>query len=146
MSSRRAYHGPDAAGTQSSEIDVDLRPGANSARALADIRRVVAGFAGATFRIDSFFTERLDESASGGNTAPLAVQVFGNHLADIDDVAQRVASVIAALPVLTAIRSAFAGSTAGTVYRGAVPVRVPVPVRVVLPAAARDSPRNWATC
>ena len=168
----RATLSPDAAGTQSSEIDVDLKPGANSARALADIRHVVAGFAGATFRIDSFFTERLDETASGGNTAPLAVQVFGNHLADIDGVAQRVAGVIAALPgasgvqvqappgvpqldidlkpgalrawglqplpVLTAIRTAFAGSTAGTVYRGAVPV----PVRVVLPAAARDSPRQ----
>uniref|UniRef100_E6PUH8 Putative Acriflavin resistance protein (Multi-drug efflux system) n=1 Tax=mine drainage metagenome TaxID=410659 RepID=E6PUH8_9ZZZZ len=161
----------DASGTQSSSLDVNLKPGADSAQALTAIRHVVDGFAGASFRINSFLTERLDNTVAGGGAAPLVVQVLGTHLTAIDAVAKRVAAVLAALPtatgvqlqtppgvpqldialkpealrawglqplpVLQAIHTAFAGSNAGTVFHGSVPV----PVRVVLTRSARNNPQ-----
>lgn len=167
----RATLSPDASGTQSSSIDVNLQPGADSARALAEIERVLAGFAGARFRVNSFLTERLDNSVAGDAGAPLVVQVLGNHLHTIDTVAAQVARVLQGLPsatgvqvqappgvpqldialradalrrwglqplpVLQTMHCAFAGSIAGTVFHGAVPV----PVRVVLARAARDNPQ-----
>ncbi|OZB44683.1 MAG: acriflavin resistance protein [Thiomonas sp. 15-66-11] len=167
----RASLSPDASGTQSSSLDVNLKPGADSAQALTAIRHVVDGFAGASFRINSFLTERLDNTVAGGGAAPLVVQVLGTHLTVIDAVAKRVAAVLAALPtatgvqlqtppgvpqfdialkpgalrawglqplpVLQAIHTAFAGSNAGTVFHGSVPV----PVRVVLTRAARNNPQ-----
>ncbi|WP_079417536.1 efflux RND transporter permease subunit [Thiomonas intermedia] len=167
----RAALSPDASGTQSSSLDVNLKPGADSAQALTAIRHVVDGFAGASFRINSFLTERLDNTVAGGGGAPLVVQVLGTHLPAIDAVAKRVAAVLAALPtatgvqlqtppgvpqldialkpqalrawglqplpVLQAIHTAFAGSSAGTVFHGSVPV----PVRVVLTRSARNNPQ-----
>ncbi|SCC91669.1 Acriflavin resistance protein [Thiomonas sp. X19] len=167
----RAALSPDASGTQSSSLDVNLKPGADSAQALTAIRHVVDGFAGASFRINSFLTERLDNTVAGGGAAPLVVQVLGTHLPAIDAVAKRVAAVLAALPtatgvqlqtppgvpqldialkpealrawglqplpVLQAIHTAFAGSSAGTVFHGSVPV----PVRVVLTRSARNNPQ-----
>ena len=167
----RASLSPDASGTQSSSLDVNLKPGADSAQALTAIRHVVDSFAGASFRINSFLTERLDNTVAGGGAAPLVVQVLGTHLSVIDAVAKRVAAVLAALPtatgvqlqtppgvpqfdialkpgalrawglqplpVLQAIHTAFAGSNAGTVFHGSVPV----PVRVVLTRAARNNPQ-----
>ncbi len=167
----RAALSPDASGTQSSSLDVNLKPGADSAQALTAIRHVVDGFAGASFRINSFLTERLDNTVAGGAAAPLVVQVLGTHLTAIDAVAQQVATALAALPtatgvqlqtppgvpqlditlkpealrawglqplpVLQAIHTAFAGSSAGTVFHGSVPV----PVRVVLTRSSRNNPQ-----
>ncbi|MDD4885486.1 MAG: efflux RND transporter permease subunit, partial [Thiomonas sp.] len=167
----RATLSPDASGTQSSSLDVNLKPGADSVRALADIERVLGGFAGASFRVNSFLTERMDNTVASGAGAPLVVHVLGNHLHTIDAVAADVAAVLTRLPtatgvqlqappgvpqldialdaqalrrwglqplpVLQSIHAAFAGSTAGTVFHGAVPV----PVRVVLNRSARSNPQ-----
>ncbi len=167
----RATLSPDASGTQSSSLDVNLKPGADADQALADIERVLSGFAGARFRVNSFLTERMDNTVARGAAAPLVVNVFGNHLHAIDAVAAQVAATLRRLPtatgvqvqapagvpqldialnaqalqrwglqplpVLQAVHSAFAGSTVGTVFHGAVPV----PVRVVLQREARNNPK-----
>ncbi|WP_449370536.1 efflux RND transporter permease subunit [Thiomonas sp.] len=167
----RAALSPDASGTQSSSLDVNLKPGADSAQALAAIEQVLGGFAGASFRVNSFLTERMDNTVEGGAGAPLVVHVLGNHLRTLDAVATQVAAVLSRLrsatgvqlqappgvpqldidlrpdalrrwglqplPVLQAIHTAFAGSIAGMVFHGAVPV----PVRVVLARSGRDNPQ-----
>jgi len=166
----RATLSPDASGTQSSSLDVNLEPGADSARALLAIERVLGGFAGMRFRVNSFLTERMDNTVEGGAGAPLVVDVLGNRLHAIDTVAAQVAAVLRRLPgasgvqvqtppgvpqlditlepaalrrwglqplpVLQTVHTAFAGSNAGTVFHGAVPV----PVRVVLARRDRDNP------
>ena len=102
--SGRAGLSPDASGTESSEIEVTLKPRADPVRALQDIREVLSHFAGATFRVNSFFGERLDETVAGGSDAPLVVDVTGNRLDVIAATAQRVASVLAALPTATGVQ------------------------------------------
>jgi CzcA family heavy metal efflux pump len=167
----RAGLSPDAAGTESSEIEVTLRDGVDSARALRDIQRVLAGFAGATFRINSFFGERLDETLAGGSSAPLVVDVTGNRLDVIAATAQQVARVLAALPGATGVQVASPPGVPQLRLRlreqalrrwGLQPVEVlravhtavagsevgtvyrgavPVPVRVVLRPSQRDNPQ-----
>ncbi len=167
----RAALSPDASGTQSSSLDVNLKPGADSAQALTAIRHVVDGFAGASFRINSFLTERLDNTVAGGAAAPLVVQVLGTHLTTIDAVAKRVAAVLAALPTATGVQlqtppgvpqlditlkpgalrawglqplpvlQAIHTAFAGSSGGTVFHGSVPVPVRVVLMRGARDNPQ-----
>jgi len=167
----RAALSPDASGTQSSELDVNLKPGADSAQALAAIERVLSRFAGADFRVNSFLTERMDETLEGGARAPLVVHVLGNHLHAIDTVAAQVAAVLGRLPTATGVQvqvppgvpqldiALHAAAlrrwglqplpvlqTIHTAFAGSITGTVfhgavPVPVRVVLARSARDNPQ-----
>jgi len=167
----RATLSPDASGTQSSSLDVNLRPGADSTQALADIERVLGGFAGASFRVNSFLTERMDNTLEGGAGAPLVVQVLGNHLHTIDAVAAQVAAVLNRLPTAAGVQvqappgvpqldialdaaalrrwglrplpvlQAIHTAFAGSITGTVFHGAVPVPVRVVLARSARDNPQ-----
>ncbi len=167
----RATLSPDASGTQSSSLDVNLKPGADSARALADIERVLGGFAGASFRVNSFLTERMDNTVEGGAGAPLLVHVLGNHLHTIDSVAAQVAAALNHLPTATgvqvqappgvpqldialnaealrrwglqplAVLQAIHTAFAGSITGTVFHGAVPVPVRVVLARGARSNPQ-----
>ncbi|MGC9184155.1 MAG: efflux RND transporter permease subunit [Thiomonas sp.] len=167
----RATLSPDASGTQSSSLDVNLKPGADSAQALAAIDRVLAGFAGASFRVNSFLSERMDNTVEGGAGAPLVVRVLGNHLHTIDSVAAQVAAVLNRLPTATGVQvqappgvpqldialhadalrrwglqplpvlQAIHTAFAGSITGTVFHGAVPVPVRVVLDRSARDNPQ-----
>lgn len=167
----RATLSPDASGTQSSSLDVNLKPGADSAQALAAIERVLGGFAGASFRVNSFLTERMDNTVASGAGAPLVVHVLGNHLRTLDAVATRVAAVLSRLPTARGVQlQAPPGvpqldialnaqalrrwglqplpvlQTIQTAFAGRITGTVfhgavPVPVRVVLNRSARDNPQ-----
>ncbi len=167
----RATLSPDASGTQSSSLDVNLKPGADSAQALAAIERVLGGFAGASFRVNSFLTERMDNTVASGAGAPLVVHVLGNHLHTLDVVAARVATVLSRLPTATGVQlQAPPGvpqldigldaqalrrwglqplpvlQTIQTAFAGSITGTVfhgaaPVPVRVVLDRSARSNPQ-----
>lgn len=167
----RATLSPDASGTQSSSLDVNLKPGADSAQALAAIERVLGGFAGASFRVNSFLTERMDNTVASGAGAPLVVHVLGNHLHTLDAVAARVATVLSRLPTATGVQlQAPPGvpqldisldaqalrrwglqplpvlQTIQTAFAGRITGTVfhgavPVPVRVVLDRSARSNPQ-----
>jgi CzcA family heavy metal efflux pump len=91
----RAERGADTGGTNSSEFEVDLKPlGGDAAEgAQAAIRNVLAGFVGANFAVNTFLTERVDETLSG-YTAPVVVNVFGSDLDALDRAAQAVAHVL----------------------------------------------------
>jgi CzcA family heavy metal efflux pump len=95
----RAELGDDIMGSHSSEIEVDLRPlsAAGSRRALAKIRGVLNHFPGANFAVNTFLTERVEETLSG-YLAPVVVNIFGPDLDALDAKAVEVAAVLARVP------------------------------------------------
>jgi len=82
-----------------SEFDVDLRPlsGSGQQHVLQEIRHRLTAFAGARFAVNTFLTERINETMSGGG-APLAVDIYGNNLDVLDRKAAEVAAVLRAIP------------------------------------------------
>ncbi|WP_428391103.1 efflux RND transporter permease subunit [Lichenicoccus sp.] len=98
----RAALGVDTSGTNESEFEVDLRRG-TSARAEDDIRAALANFVGVTLSVNSFLTERIQETLSG-DAAPVAVQVTGGDLDTIDSTAAAVARVLTGVRGASGVR------------------------------------------
>ncbi|MGJ4930489.1 efflux RND transporter permease subunit [Bradyrhizobium sp. HKCCYLS2038] len=89
----RAEAGVDTAGTHSSEIEVDLKPGlsgAAQARAEQRIRAALADFAGFNLSIKTYLTERIEETLSGFNAA-VVINVFGPDLDDLEQASRDIA-------------------------------------------------------
>jgi CzcA family heavy metal efflux pump len=96
----RAELGIDTAGPHESEFEVDLKPGLSGddmEQVEANIRSALATVVGANFSVNSFLSERIEESLSGV-TAPVVVNIFGNDLNQLDATAQQVARVLGAVP------------------------------------------------
>ncbi|MBI3524313.1 MAG: efflux RND transporter permease subunit [Betaproteobacteria bacterium] len=95
----RAAEVVDPVGVNTSEFEVDLKTlsGSEQARTLADIQRTLAGFPGLTTSVNTFLTERIDETISG-YTAPVIVNIFGNNLDILDAKAQEIAQVLNRIP------------------------------------------------
>jgi CzcA family heavy metal efflux pump len=96
----RAEAGVDTAGTNYSEFEVDLAPGLGGEEqetAEAGIRKVFAGFPGAALSLWTFLSERVGETLSG-YTAPIAVNVYGNDLDQLDRAAADVVRALNAVP------------------------------------------------
>lgn len=91
----RAEAADDIMGTHSSEIEVELGnlTGAENVRVRGEIRKVLNGIAGANFAVNTFLTERVQETLSG-YTAPVVVNVFGPDLDVLDAKAAEVAAVL----------------------------------------------------
>jgi CzcA family heavy metal efflux pump len=91
----RAEQSDDTLGTHNSEFDIDLKPlgGDEMEFAQADIRRVLVRFPGVNFAMETFLTERVEETLSG-YTASVVVNVFGEDLDLIDAKAQEIARVL----------------------------------------------------
>jgi CzcA family heavy metal efflux pump len=98
----RAEAADDIMGTHSSEIEVDLKPlgGAASERAQERIRAVLSRFPGANFAVNTFLTERVEETLSG-YVAPVVVNIFGPDLDVLDSKASEVAAVLSKVPGAT---------------------------------------------
>ncbi len=92
----------DVFGPQSSEIEVDLKPN-TSAEALSQIQASLDAIPGAAFAINTFLTERIEETISG-YTAPVVAEVVGNDLDVLDAKAQEVARALAQIRGATGIR------------------------------------------
>ncbi len=95
----RGEQGDDTTGPQYSELNVDLKPmSADAAEsATGDIRKVLAQFPGANFAVNTFLTERIEETLSGF-TAAVAVNVYGNDLDVLDEKAAQIAGILAQVP------------------------------------------------
>ena len=95
----RAELADDTLGTHNSEFEVDLKPlsGDEAEAAQADVRQAVVNIPGANFAVNTFLTERIEETLSG-YTAPVVVNIFGNDLDLLDRKAQEVASILGAVP------------------------------------------------
>ena len=95
----RAEKADDIFGTHSSEFDVELKPlrGEEAELAQGEIRRTLARFPGANFAINTFLTERIEETLSG-YTAPVVVNIYGKDLDTLDAKAREVAGVLGRIP------------------------------------------------
>jgi CzcA family heavy metal efflux pump len=101
----RAEGSEDTLGTHDSEVEVDLKPlgGEAQEEAEAQIRKVLAGFPGASFSLKTFLAERVEETISGF-TAAVAVNIFGDSLDVLDRKAQQVAQVLQGVPGAAEVR------------------------------------------
>jgi len=101
----RAPNGADTFGTHYSEFEVEIGalPGKEQQRILREIRATLSGeragivWPGVTFGVNTFLTERIEETITGF-AAPLAVNIYGNSLDALDRDAQQVASAISQVP------------------------------------------------
>ena len=91
----RASRIEDPAPIFSNEFEVDLKPlsGPGQQQALNRIRRALSQFAGARFSVNTFLTERIEETLSG-YTAPVVVDIYGDDLDVLDRKAIEVARVL----------------------------------------------------
>ena len=131
----RAERGADTYGTHYSEYEIALEPMGGKAQAavLARIRDTVAGFPGLLFEVNTFLTERVDETISG-YAAPVAVNLYGEDLAALDGKAQEIAALMRSEPDATGVVL----RAAGTVPQVQI---VPDPARLALRGV---SPRDVA--
>ena len=85
----------DPVGVHLSEFGVTLKPmgAAGQARVLAALRAKLAQFPGLSTAVNTFLTERIDETISG-TTAPVVIKVFGPDLDVIDRVAVKIAELV----------------------------------------------------
>ena len=91
----RAERGADTFGTHYSEYEIDLDPmeGAEQQKVLDEIREVLEAFPGINSEVNTFLTERIDETISG-YTSPVVVNIYGKQLVALDHKAQQVAAVM----------------------------------------------------
>jgi CzcA family heavy metal efflux pump len=114
----RAPNGADTFGVHYSEFEVEIGalPGEEQARILAAIRRALSGaaggdgdyggpsaFPGVSFAVNTFLTERIEETVAGYAGAVL-VSVFGPDLDALDADAQAVARVLGGVPGATDVQ------------------------------------------
>ena len=100
----RASNAADTFGTHYSEFEIEVGTGSGEeqTRILQDIRNVIsgsdknAGFVGITFGINTFLTERIEETISG-YTSAVVINVFGNNLDELDRDAQGIAGLVAGM-------------------------------------------------
>ena len=95
----RAERGADTYGPHYAEYEVDLVPlsGPEQQRVLDSIRNVLAKTPGIATAVNTFLTERVDETISGYN-APIVVNIYGNDLDALDRKALEVAAVMRKIP------------------------------------------------
>lgn len=96
----RAPNGADTFGTHYSEFEVEIGPlgGEEQQRILREIRDTLSGargggFAGVTFAVNTFLTERIEETLAGF-AAPMVINLYGPSLDLLDRDAQQVAAAL----------------------------------------------------
>ena len=108
----RAPNAADTFGTHYSEFEIEIGSLSGEAQnhILADIREALAGeaidkdgdgvaeigFVGANFAINTFLTERIEETISG-YTASVVINIFGNDLDALDRDAQKIAGLLTSM-------------------------------------------------
>ncbi|HEY8355296.1 MAG TPA: efflux RND transporter permease subunit [Methylophilaceae bacterium] len=106
----RAQNGADTFGTHYSEFEIELGmpSGEEQRHILAEIREAIAGeetdtdddgvaetgFIGTSFAINTFLTERIEETVSG-YAADVVVNIYGQDLDMLDQDAQAIANILA---------------------------------------------------
>jgi CzcA family heavy metal efflux pump len=100
----RSRNGADTFGTHYSEFEIEIGPlaGKEQVRVLQQIRDTLAGrrggeFPGVTFAVNTFLTERIEETITG-YAAPLVVNVYGSSLDLLDRDALAIAAALSEVP------------------------------------------------
>jgi Cu/Ag efflux pump CusA len=95
----RAEAGEDTWGPHRSEFHVELNADAavDETEAQRRLRAILAHYPGLQSEVVTFLGDRISESLSG-ETAQVAIKVFGNDLGALDAVASRVVAVVSKVP------------------------------------------------
>jgi CzcA family heavy metal efflux pump len=95
----RAELSEDTWGPHRSEIHVELKPDADidQERAQEALRSIAAEYPGIQTEVVTFLGDRIGESLSG-ETAQVAIKVFGQDLNAIDQAARRITSALSRVP------------------------------------------------
>ena len=99
----RSPLGADTFGTHYSEFEIELskKSGDNQRRILKSIQDIVYnkdnGFVGVNFAINTFLTERIEETISGYNAA-VVINLYGKNLDSLDQDAIKVAQLLESIP------------------------------------------------
>jgi CzcA family heavy metal efflux pump len=98
----RAEASEDTWGPHRSELHVELKPDASVDQAVAQesLRKILGGFPGIQGEVVTFLGDRIGESLSG-ETAQVAIKVFGNDLQALDDVGDRIVHTLTDEPGVT---------------------------------------------
>ena len=115
----RAQNGADTFGTHYSEFEIEIGTlnGAKQDHILAEIREALAGetkdmdndgvaetgFVGANFAINTFLTERIEETISG-YTASHIIHIYGQDLDALDADARQIANVLSSIKGATDVQ------------------------------------------
>lgn len=91
----RAERSADTYGSHYAEYEVDLEPrsGSEQQSVLDALRDILTSFPGILFEVNTFLTERVDETVSG-YTSPVVVNIFGSDLDVLDARAAEVAAIM----------------------------------------------------
>jgi len=91
----RAELADDTWGPHYSEIEVDLKPmsGGEEEAAQGQIRKTLGQLSGLSFSMETFLTERIQETISG-YTASVVANIYGTDLDQLDQEAQQVTRVL----------------------------------------------------
>ncbi len=91
----RAEAGEDTWGTHRSELHVELKPDAtvDQSDAQETLRKLLASYPGIQGEVVTFLGDRISESLSG-ETAQVAIKVFGNDLQALDEVGNRIVATL----------------------------------------------------
>ncbi len=102
----RAERGADTYGSHYAEYEVELEPlsGSEQQAVFDRIREILDRTPGIAAELNTFLTERIDETVSG-YAAPLAVRIFGPDLGVLDAAAAQVARRLETVPGLTQVRA-----------------------------------------
>jgi CzcA family heavy metal efflux pump len=87
----RASLGEDTWGTHQSEFHLELKPDADVDQSEAQdaLRKILARYPGLQSEVVTFLGDRISESITG-ETADIAIKIFGDNLDALDTVAQRI--------------------------------------------------------
>jgi CzcA family heavy metal efflux pump len=98
----RAEAGEDTWGPHRSELHVELKADSSVDQAVAQegLRKILGGFPGIQGEVVTFLGDRIGESLSG-ETAQVAIKVFGNDLQALDDLGDRIVHTLTDEPGVT---------------------------------------------
>ncbi len=101
----RAEKADDTVGTHDSEFEVALKSlqGEEAEAVQSEIRNALTPFPGVNFAVNTFLTERIEETLSG-YTAAVVINIFGNDLDLLDRKAQEAARVLGHIPGSTDVQ------------------------------------------
>ena len=95
----RAQLGEDTWGTHQSEFHVELKKNTSVDQAMAEqqLRDILTRYPGLQTEVVTFLGDRISESLTG-ETADIAIKLFGNQLDALDQAGQTVAAAIRGIP------------------------------------------------
>ena len=95
----RAELGEDTSGPHQSEFQVEMKPDAtiDQSQAEDELRQILARYPGLQTEVVTFLGDRISESLTG-ETADIAIKVFGDQLDTLDTTARRITQALAGTP------------------------------------------------